>query len=377
MMQSCGICFVHRRGTYPDDEDAEYIAPDLLPDRADVEEQLVEKWDDNQPSESAEFDFALLHAGIVRSVISRIGREAGANALYWQGGVCVYERTTRSHALVDQQMMDDWRGSIRLRTQGGQAAVLLDRLIPWIEEETARSGARPVAVRRSSPGRCDVPLSVSTPHATTETEKPPIVFDQPAATQPEWFVSYAWGDATPEGRAREAIVDAVCAEAEQRGTRIQRDKTTLRIGDRISTFMRRIGRGDRIFVVLNEKYLRSPWCMFELFEIWRNSRGEEDAFLHRIRVYTLDGARIGTLKDRMSHAIHWKKEFDAIDADLREHGPDILGDDDFRAFKLMGDFYRHVSNLLAPVADMVQPRSLDHLKRYGFDDLPPGPSRIN
>ena len=99
MMQSCGICFVHRRGTYPDDEDAEYIAPDLLPDRADVEEQLVEKWDDNQPSESAEFDFALLHAGIVRSVISRIGREAGANALYWQGGVCVYERTTRSHAL--------------------------------------------------------------------------------------------------------------------------------------------------------------------------------------------------------------------------------------------------------------------------------------
>ena len=371
MMQSCGICFVHRQGTIPDEDDAEYIAPDLLPERADLEDQLAEKWDDSQPFESAEFDFALLHPGIVRGVISRIGREAGANALYWQGGVCVYERTTRSHTLLDQQMTDAWRGRIRLRTQGGQAAILLDRLIPWIEEESARSGAQPVAVRRRSPGRSDVPLSIAAPRATAETERPPLAFDQPAATQPEWFVSYAWGDATPVGRARETIVDDICAAAEQRGIRIQRDKTALRMGDRISTFMRRIGRGEKVFVVLSEKYLRSPWCMFELFDIWRNSRGEEDAFLHRIRVYTLDDARISTPDDRMDHAEFWQQKHDTLEARI-QRAPAAVGEEDFRQFKLMGEFYRRVSDILAPVADMVQPRSLDQLREYGFDDLPTG-----
>ena len=31
--------------------------------------------------------------------------------------------------------------------------------------------------------------------------------------------------------------------------------------------MRAIGEGDRIFVVLSDKYLKSPFCMYELFEI--------------------------------------------------------------------------------------------------------------
>jgi hypothetical protein len=32
-------------------------------------------------------------------------------------------------------------------------------------------------------------------------------------------------------------------------------------GDLISAFMKRIGRADRVIVVLSDKYLRSPYCM--------------------------------------------------------------------------------------------------------------------
>jgi hypothetical protein len=35
--------------------------------------------------------------------------------------------------------------------------------------------------------------------------------------------------------------------------------------------MQRIGRADRVFAVLRDKYLKSPYCMFKLFEVWRNS----------------------------------------------------------------------------------------------------------
>ncbi len=136
-------------------------------------------------------------------------------------------------------------------------------------------------------------------------------FAQPPAAQPEWFVPYAWGDATPEGRTREAVVDELCAEAERRGIRIQRDRTTLGLGDSISRFMRRIGRGDRVFVVPSDKYLRSPYCMFELFEVWRTSKAKDEEFLRRIRVYSLPDAQIRTTLDQ-DRSLNYRSGFRAI-----------------------------------------------------------------
>jgi internalin A len=129
MMRSCGICFVHRRGPERDDDATEYIAPDLLPERSAVQDELDAMWDVAQLTETDEFEFEMLHPGLARGLICEIGGEAGVAALYWRGGVCAYETTTRSHALIEQQDMPDaWHGRIRVRTQGGQARLLLDRL---------------------------------------------------------------------------------------------------------------------------------------------------------------------------------------------------------------------------------------------------------
>ena len=85
MMLSCGICFIHR-GAEPDGDEDEYIAPDLLPERATVQAELDEKWDPELPSEVVILEYPLLHSGLIRAVIARVGGEsAGANALYWRG----------------------------------------------------------------------------------------------------------------------------------------------------------------------------------------------------------------------------------------------------------------------------------------------------
>ena len=136
--------------------------------------------------------------------------------------------------------------------------------------------------------------------------------------------------------------------------------------------MRRIGRGDRVFVVLSDKYLRSPYCMFELFEVWRRSRAEDEEFLWRIRVYSLPDAQIRTTLDQTNYAVFWKEEQKRLETLTNEHGPDVMGEWGFKQFKPMGDFYRHVSDILATMTDIVQPNGLDELKRYAFDDLPPG-----
>ncbi len=370
MMESCGICFVHRR-RWNDDDENEYIAPDLLPELDEVKAELDARWQPDLPMETAEFKYALLHPGMVRNMISRIGSEAGMTALYWKGGLCVYERTTGSRAVIDQQMDDISGGRIRIRTQSGQAAALLDRLSGLIEAEGERS-ARPIEVTETSSARRVALRRDPTSSATEADESNPLApmqFAQERTVPREYCVSYAWCDTTPEGAAREAIVDRLCKAAEQRQITVIRDKKALGWGESISKFMQRIGRADRVFVILSDKYLKSPYCMFELFEVWRTSRSDPAKFSERVKAYVLPPAEISTPIDRVRHAIYWKQKYEELDAAVKPHGLGILGEADLKQYKLMQDFAHRVSDILATVADILQPHSFEELEKHWLDDL--------
>lgn len=188
---------------------------------------------------------------------------------------------------------------------------------------------------------------------------------------PEWYVSYAWGDdRTPEGRQRAETVDRLCAAAEAKDRKILRDRNVLNLGDSISAFMRRLGGGDRVFVILSDKYLRSPNCMFELSEIWRTSRQEGPAFLGRVRVFALPDAKIWTPEDWADWAIHWKQRHDELQSRAVAHGIGILGEVGGRQLRQMQGFYLSVSDILGTLTDIVQPRTFEELERYGLDDAP-------
>lgn len=89
--------------------------------------------------------------------------------------------------------------------------------------------------------------------------------------------------------------------------------------------------------------------------------------------YSLPDAQIWSPLDRTRCAVVWKQQHDELEAYIRRHGPTVVGKSDFEQLKLMGDFYRHVSDILATMADIVQPRTFEELKTYGFNDLLPGP----
>jgi internalin A len=374
MMRSCGICFVHREGPDRDDDATEYIAPDLLPERSSVQDELEAMWDAEEAAEQEEFDFEMLHPGLARGLICEIGGEAGVAALYWRGGVCAYETTTRSHALIEQQdMRDAWHGQIRVQTQGGQARLLLDRLVAWTERRSGGGGLRATRIGAGATPAVRAQTVEQGAGKSDEGETAPVNFGLSPVAKPEYFVSYAWGDDTsPEGQERETIVDRLCADATPRGIHIIRDKTTLRLGERITPFMRRIGAGDRVFVILSEKYLHSPYCMFELLEIWRYSRGDEADFRRRVRIYALPDAKARTPIERIRLARDWKREHDEIRDMIKEDGGQIVGTQDFQRFKLMGAFYSDVPDILATMFDTVQPRSFEELLQYGFADTTPG-----
>lgn len=367
MMQSCGICFVHKRGDERLGIEAEYIAPDLLPEKCTLETALAEKWDASANYEEAEWEFDLLHQGLIRAILSRIGGEAGVSATYWQGGLCVFENSTRSHALIEQDIRPGgWSGSINLRTQGRHAADLRDRLSSVIQQEIDRFGLASRQTRTLNMAEILEILRFE-PDASDKVVRKELIpleyADAPRSTEPRWYVSYAWRDASSQNR--EEIVDQLCDEAEGRDSPIIRDKATLKVGDSIARFMKQIGQGDRVFVILSDKYLKSPFCMFELFEIWRNCKRDEDDFIRRCKIYCLDDTNIWTIEERLGYAEYWETKYEKIKPKAY-----LLGSDDFDEFKLMDDFAKHVGKILGLFAKIVQPRTFEDLVKYGFDDPP-------
>ena len=184
LMMSCGICFVHRQGDREGKLETEYIAPDLLPDREEVAAEIEAMWAEHAPGGELVVDLPFLHPGVMRGIISRIGQEAGISALYWKYGVCLYEKTTRSRALIEQRLSNrptTWSGQIAVSTRGGQAVELLRRLQKWIEGEIERSGCRDWEIKETPPpsgppeesGRV-APWSLNrkTPHANEHWSSP-------------------------------------------------------------------------------------------------------------------------------------------------------------------------------------------------------------
>jgi hypothetical protein len=187
-------------------------------------------------------------------------------------------------------------------------------------------------------------------------------------SQPKCYVSYAWGDDSPEGRERDDVVDQLCAEAKTRGIRIIRDKTAMTYGDRISEFMAQLGRGDRVFIILSDKYLKSLYCMSELFDVWRNCKENEAEFAKRTRVFTLASAKLQTPKQRAKYALYWRKAFEKCDAFMKRQGPLAVADKDVVDLRLMARFVSETANILALVQDVLGPHDFTQFVKYGFDD---------
>jgi internalin A len=301
----------------------------------------------------------------MRTLIGRVGSDAGLDAEYWRDGVCFYDEETASRALIEQRWIEGWAGEVYIATKRGQAGVLLQRLIRLVEDERISLGARP-----NGKNVTGVDTKVEVREAPDKVDEVPVRPAYEPSKVLEYYVSYAWGDDTTGGKEREAVVDRLCSEAKARGKRIIRDKNAMKIGDRISIFMDRIGKGavdGRVCIVLSDKYLKSPYCMHELFDVWRNCREDGGTFIERTRVYVLPSAKIATAVERAQYVIHWQNAFAELNGFVREHGQFVLSDKDNADFRLMSRFVSETANVLQLVQDTLRPHSFDDYANHVFD----------
>jgi internalin A len=166
------------------------------------------------------------------------------------------------------------------------------------------------------------------------------------------------------------VVERLCQTLEKEKWKVIRDTNAMQSGDNISTFMKCIGRGDRVIVILSDKYLHSTYCMTELHSIYQRSVGEKEDFLRRIIPLALEDARFGNRRDRLVYAEHWKLEFEALNEDFRDENRRLLlGREDFADFKAMQQWYPQVSDMLRYMNDVLHPHGFDEIVKDNFAAL--------
>jgi len=183
---------------------------------------------------------------------------------------------------------------------------------------------------------------------------------------PPIYLSYAWPEpSTPAAAA--SIVEQFCQVASERGVDLRRDKTEMQPGHSISGFMEEIARGGRIVVVITEKYLRSPFCMAELYGIWQQSKSEVDVFRKRTRFYLGEGGQsILEMQGRMDAIRHWQERNNELDQIVKTNGIAMLGEIDRKTIDLASSLSVHLKDILSAIADTLHPANLDALLEYSF-----------
>ena len=78
----------------------------------------------------AEAHYPFLHEGVLRGYLSKIGQQAGGEAIYWKYGCWFYEETTDSRVLIEGLWHDAeseaGAGTIRFRAWGENSERLID-----------------------------------------------------------------------------------------------------------------------------------------------------------------------------------------------------------------------------------------------------------
>lgn len=150
------------------------------------------------------------------------------------------------------------------------------------------------------------PSSTPPPDETPAGTSSPVPAIQP---EREIFVSYAWGGDS------EAIVNQLDQAFQAKGITIIRDKRDLGYKGSIKEFMKKIGRGKAVIVVISKKYLESENCMFELVQI-----AENDQFYDRIFPIVLSDANIYKPVQRIYYVKYWEDQVKELDEAIKTIG---------------------------------------------------------
>lgn len=355
MMESCDLIFaVHRQEEQPE----RYAMPDALPLLPKVAEQLNGLWPEAAADTAATLHYDFLHDGILRRFLGQIGHVAGNHGLYWRYGCSFYDGRTRSRVKIETRTEADGSGVVLIQTMGPESRQLCAQLIELFKN--IRIGEPPKVE-----GEADA-LQATTKDASEGIPDPKALQPAPAPLlpdqQPVVYFSYAWG-----GKDRPELKDFAVQlhRSLEPDYDVRRDEEATRHGDRLSEFIREIGRGARVLVLLSDRYLRSPYCMQELLHLYRHHLADEQHMCRHILPLFVDHDFRCDAEQRIGYVRYWKDEVVRLNRLIEGLEPSecmsvILEIETIKGFVNMTD------RMLAFMNDVLMPRGMDCLAEGDF-----------
>ena len=388
LMESCGVCF--RSGETTEGE-ARYVAPDLLPKFEAVEGRLY-AWKADTSTPTLRLEYRFFHQAIIRDLMNRIGSKAGDLAEYWKYGLWFKDGRRDTQFLLQFEDISTnevpGAGSLVLKAQGHdplgllyeiRKAILRQRIGEEPEElltldgVTVARSALATAIAGQVLDRQKTPVSAAAFTAffegrelaleTRESTRPNHIDIAPQRLTeneklPEVFISYAWGDPTSAGRDRTKAVDGLCSALERDGFLPIRDRDQIYNGELISAFIRRLTRADHAVAIISDKYLRSPYCMFEIYKLWQKSETEAEEMAQRVIPIVLPKVKIGSVVERAPYVRYWMDYAKTLGELIRELGTNASSKSQQEA-RLVREFAHHIDDILVFLNDVLMPRQLE------------------
>jgi len=209
-----------------------------------------------------------------------------------------------NHSALKKEIANGTIPDARLNlTRNRIRAGLLD-MINDLEEEDVNMVAAAESFKTSKGGQNDAP--------DNDVKQKP---SGPIGVNSGIYISYAWGGDS------EKIVDLLDTELQERNIKVIRDKRDLGYKGSITEFMKDIGKGNKVIVIISKKYLESDNCMFELTQVYENKD-----FKERIFPIVLKDADFYDPVKRGEYIKYWERKIVKLDEMIKsfERGTDIL-----------------------------------------------------
>lgn len=363
LMEQCGACFpMEHDEEYP--KQTPYLAPDLLPERHEVQKQIDRVWRGAETHLEVWLNYRFLHDGVMKALLCAIGRRAGVHAVYWRYGVCFFDQGMEATFLLEAQPDIDpqqpgagrlvWQAHVAQENKMAEVQRWLEDLLKTVERNT--QGQRPEVS-----WQCSLAQTPTQDRKASDNDDP-IQRLQPGSqpdAKPTVYVSYGWGEANT------ALLAQLKAAFIQRGCQLIYDKEEMRPGDWISAFMREIGSSRHVLLLLDEKYMYSTYCMRELHYLHSSAMHEKSNFLQRIVPCVRTELELGNGLQRSKYVEFWRKKKREYKKLIKKQKY-ATGDPTMYEGRAINTFYQDTDQLLGWISDVMMPRGTQALSDNNF-----------
>jgi tetratricopeptide (TPR) repeat protein len=186
------------------------------------------------------------------------------------------------------------------------------------------------------------------------------------------FISYAWGDETPDGIERQKLVELLCDTLRQKGWTVGRDRDVLNPGDSIDELGKIISGGSRIIAVISRKYLYSESCMvLELFRAFQRCAYDRDEFRQKIiALLVRDAVPFFKSQDGLFRLVKdWDEQVSRERETLLERDPQRMNTGLWERLQLKKEMAERLAGMLEILRDAVMPRGFEAITENGFAEV--------